>query len=216
MLNNILIVGHLGNMGRRYAAILDYLGIKWDGIDIENKHHVYINSELKGIIIATSTFSHVDNILDYSDYNVPILCEKPITLNPYELNEIKDLKIPLRMVNQYKYCIEDHNDSGNTRYNYYNSGKDGLAWDCINIISLAKSGIDLKNNSPFWIGSINGKHIDKSYLDISYIDMIRDWLETAHETKEEDMKYILHAHKKVHEYIEKNGVNNELIDRNPS
>jgi len=32
----ILVLGHQGNMGARYSAILDSMGFEWIGLDIKN------------------------------------------------------------------------------------------------------------------------------------------------------------------------------------
>jgi hypothetical protein len=37
-MTKVLIVGHLGNMGRRYVAICDHLGIEWVGKDKDDMY----------------------------------------------------------------------------------------------------------------------------------------------------------------------------------
>jgi hypothetical protein len=102
------------------------------------------------------------------------------------------MDVPIAMVNQYAW-LYDKNTTGDSHYNYWNSGKDGQEWDCINIIGLSHKPPLLLNNSPKWMASINGLDLNLSDMDQAYCDMLRDW----YRKPEGDMDYIVKAHQKV-------------------
>jgi len=203
-MKKVLLIGHRGNMGRRYAAILNYLGAKWAGVE----YYDYIpdSTNADGIIIATPTSRHLENIELYSRFKIPILCEKPICKNQQELERLLDIvDAPLQMINQYKFFdqYQEIDKGENTLVNYYNTGTDGLIWDCINLIGLAKEDVHLYNTSPIWTVMLNGTYLDKRFIDNSYISNISDWLYNPVDGKD----YIRHAHNRIFEY-EKNTSSN--------
>jgi hypothetical protein len=165
-------------MGKRYASILDYLGEPWVGVDVG-----YEIPFMQNYIVATPTSEHISNILDIKivNKNATILCEKPITTYITEFERIpKDYWSDIFMVNQYRYypnlkILSVWN--GSTEYNFYNSGNDGLAWDCIQLIHLAKNkkNIRLSNKSPSWQARINGMSLSKQAIDQCYISMLEDF-----------------------------------------
>lgn len=200
-MRTVLIVGYKGNMGRRYAAILDRLNVEWIGMD---QGDLYPSKTFEGIILCTPTAVHAENLNHLLDYNVPILCEKPVVKDPEEVvhlvNAFDARRIPLRMVNQYEYMHGPIFDSHRiTTYNYFKTGNDGLAWDCINIIGLAQGPCYINNTSPIWQCTINGSRMFYDRVDLSYLDMMSDWL--ANPTDNGD--YIIEAHRKAHEYDQK-------------
>lgn len=104
------------------------------------------------------------------------------------------------MVNQYAH-LRHKGDGGPTIYDYWNHGKDGLAWDCISIVGLAEGMIHLSESSPVWTCQINGAAHYSSEMDYAYIDMIQSWLSgNVYGTS-----YIREAHKKVAAYLEATG-----------
>jgi len=210
MLKKIGVVGALGNMGQRYCKILDYLKVEHVDIDLG------INPPTKdcdGFIVATSTHSHLKIIrnLYYQNGNVPILCEKPLSIIEHGIKDLWGLRdlpsLNLQMINQYKYLNYPRDYEGHTSYNFFKTGKDSLAWDCISILALAKSSVKLKNDSPLWSCQINGAPVSIADMDMAYVKNIEDWLENP----KPDLNYIVHAHSKVVEYL-----NDKCPDRNTS
>lgn len=126
----------------------------------------------------------------------PVLCEKPICKDPDELlalmAECRKAGTRLQMVSQYDYLV-DRKSHGPSHWDYYKSGGDGLAWDCIQIIGHAKERPSLKNMSPIWSCMINGKPLQIEQMDFAYIWMIRDWLDKPRD----DIDRILESHKAV-------------------
>lgn len=205
----VYIIGIEGNMGRRYSAILDYLGIPYIGHD---KQHApdqtrnFIRPEAKGathFIIATPTDRHISDIRNIiKRYQKPILCEKPLVKNYRELcefeHELKEDVALISMVNQYRYLIPNDIE-GASYYDYFKTGSDGLEWDCINIIGLAKRPpIYIKDESPRWRCAINGKTLNLSMMDYAYIDMMKDFVSPDYLC---NWAYAKRAHEKVEEWL---------------
>lgn len=202
----VCIVGHKGNMGRRYATIVgQHLGKEWVGIELG-----YEIPFMQNYIIATPTKTHIDIILDIKSVNqdATILCEKPITTNISDFERVpKEYWDDIYMVNQYNYLphISRGKSYGPTFYNFYHSGNDGLAWDCIQLIHLAKNKtkIELKRESPVWFAASNGIRLNKSDMDQAYVNMVLDF--TEHDfTHLWNLHRAYEAHKDVMNYLEAN------------
>src|SRR3990167_6033651 len=203
-MKKVFIFGNKGNMGRRYAAILRDLKHNAVGCDVGDSAAAwsfdYGTSD--AVIIATNTENHVPIARFLVPEKKPVLCEKPITKVISELETLlghaEKAKMQLSMVSQYDNLLEK-GSTGRTYYNYFKSGNDGLAWDCINIIWHAQGIIELKNESPLWKCAINGKWLSQAWLDQAYITMIANWLNEPYEPQYER---ILNSHKKVLDYLD--------------
>lgn len=186
-----LILGARGNMGRRYGAIMDYLGVPYYAVDDGDT----LPTDFDGVLIATPTALHKPHIEHFASAGVPILCEKPIAKTMAEVDAITDTCTKhgtcLEMVDQYKFLASYSN--GQTYYDYFRHGTDGLYWDCINIIGNARGVVTLGEKSPIWTCQINGVAISLANMDGAYIQMIRRWLNEP----ESGLPYIYHAHEKT-------------------
>lgn len=186
----ILIVGADGNMGHRYKAVLDYIGLPYTGVDINSSilETIYQAKDCEGIIIATPTDTHyyILQKLYETKIDTPVLCEKPLTRDIQQLHEITQVfakQIPLTMVLQYHFAdrlpgMVTYTESEvvyGTYYNYFKHGNDGLKWDCIQIIGLSDGNGLIEETSPIWDCIINGERIDYSDMDEAYVKMIRHW-----------------------------------------
>ncbi len=195
-----LIMGCRGGMGQRYSAILRHLGIEFLGIDVGDP--MPPKSQFDGAIIVTPTLNHIAHVRRVAELGVPILVEKPIDTNtPEVLDLVWDCEqegVPLRMVNQYEFLATKPRPPGESHYDFFRHGNDGLAWDCINIVGLAAGDVSLKETSPVWTCVINGQDINILDMDHAYISMIRSWVGGAHENYD----YIRSAHTKVDEYLQ--------------
>lgn len=173
----ILLVGAKGNMGRRYSAVLKDLGRVFTGIDVGQFANV---KDYDAIILATPTDTHSPLLREFAAVGTQawILCEKPIVKSERDLGLLGELPLSLCMVNQYAYLngLYRVSDKDETSWNYWNSGKDGLYWDCIQVINLAKGPVTLKDDSPVWTCVINGWSQSIAHMDFAYIDMMKDFL----------------------------------------
>lgn len=204
-MKSVMVLGGAGNMGRRYCAVLRHLGILPVPIDVADGSISKLErsmTSVQGIIIATPTGSHVNDIAQVSPFGLPILCEKPISTNIARvwsaLAIAKHTQTPLSMVNQY-VMLTDPTDSGESYYDYWNHGRDGLLWDCISVIALARGKITLGEDSAFWRCAINGRRLSPADMDEAYIEMIRDWVANPLPAYE----YIELAHNKVQNFARK-------------
>ena len=176
----VYVVGNRGNMARRYTAILDHLGVDHCGHDRGEEPNEGNLASATHIIIATPTLCHLADIVRYGRYGKPILCEKPFTTDVDELwkfeREHRTILPLISMVNQYAQLTSVADAPGLSSYDYFKSGGDGLIWDCINIIGLARGEIKLRNASPIWKCQINGRPLSIAGMDYAYVDMIVEWL----------------------------------------
>jgi hypothetical protein len=151
-----------------------------------------------------------------STYGLPILCEKPISTNMARVISAiafcKHTETPLSMVNQY-CMLTSPDDVGESYYDYWNHGRDGLLWDCISVVALARGELRLGEESAVWKCCINGRKLSPADMDMAYIEMIRDW--TANPLPA--FEYIEMAHNKVQQFARKHEQSTgEGVDRDPS
>jgi hypothetical protein len=195
---SVLLVGAKGSMGRRYQAILRYLGRKFIACDIESEPEQVesLASRCAGTILASPTDTHAAYIRLLAPLKKPILCEKPVTKNVAELKdlltELARLETPFRMMNQYR-ILADRSRIGKSIYDYFRHGNDGLYWDCMQIIGLARGEIRLGESSPVWMCMINGKALSVSHMDAAYLAYTQLWFQRPNQ----DPGEILATHEKT-------------------
>jgi len=202
-MKKVFIVGIDGNMGQRYKACLTSIGVEVVGVD--KNCNVGDHTRVDGYIIATPTSAHLSDLATYGQYEKPILCEKPLTTSLTSLetfaHKYRKYLINIRMVNQYKYLIDQHSYGdttyGDTTYDYFRSGKDGLAWDCINIVGLSNKRPVLESTSPVWYCMINGTTLGIEKMDRAYVAMIKDWVRDPRP----NWAYAYGAHEKVEQWL---------------
>lgn len=185
---NVLVVGGLGNMGRRYCAILRHLGHTPIVLDPAGPDPEPFDGTTGHVIVATPTDTHLgvlSAIIDRNTRGLHILCEKPVVKTPSLLAAIYDIVDKkghaLYCVNQYAHhsmagLFTRDTASGDTTYDFYHSGNDGLHWDCFQLYALARGKVTLKNESPIWKCKINGVNLNPGVMDRAYVDMIKDFL----------------------------------------
>lgn len=198
-----LIVGAEGRIGRRYQAIFKYLKAPFVPIDKETSRERMVDLALKAdrILLCTPTDTHYELLKYLFTAKKPVLCEKPITRRVDQLVELQAIAernaIDFKMVFQYKEIAHSKRLERST-YNYFNHGPDGLHWDAIQIIGLAKSSVFIEETSPIWICEINGEPVTFGAMDHAYIKMISKWLNNS---LEQTTKEILNIHEKVADII---------------
>lgn len=221
----IVLVGSNGSMGKRYQAILRHLEKRFLPLDVETSLlgvcEAVKQKDCKGVIIATPTNTHFEYCMALVPFGKPVLCEKPITKNLDELEQIlllaKTYKTPFDMTLQYKkllsyYGADDMCGFEGSHYNFYNHGKDGLVWDCLQTIALAKGFIKLDEKSPIWSCSINGVSLDINKMDRAYVDFVWDWIRNP---GQQDFSFLKIAHlkaKKIEDEEKANGRGEKRFD----
>lgn len=196
----VLVIGSKGNMGRRYCAILKYLGVEYEGVDMEWNPRLTTEGYTHAII-ATPTYVHGESIFLCSEFVKHILCEKPISKSIESIKHCMNIGATdftdIRMVCNWKYALGNREPGDvDIHYSNYNTGKDGTGWDCIQLIYLANN-LEVNTDTPFF--SCRATHpnaanykLDESDFDIitladieqSYITMIKNWLEIDGRTNE--------------------------------
>jgi hypothetical protein len=197
-----LIIGSEGSMGRRYQAILRWLNEPFECHDVvlECNGTPLWNDYFDRFIIATPTHTHLKWVKELEHHGRPILCEKPLSKDLAEVEQILACKAPLSMMMQYKYLAADPVQSGPSSYNYFRHGKDGMIWDCFQIIALARDKVTIRENSPTWECYINGQRLDLREMDWAYIEAVRDFI-AGHDIARDQL---LAWHKKVSAYEKEN------------
>ena len=178
----IALVGSEGSMGKRYRAILNKLNVEFRPFDKETSLNDLVSTckYSNGIILCTPTPTHFTFLNALIPLGKPILCEKPISKDPEEVIECFRLageeNCSLTMMLQYQEILTPGEYSGDSSYNYFRTGNDGLVWDCMQTIALAKGKVSVKNDSPIWECQINGEKLDFRQMDSAYLIAVRKWL----------------------------------------
>ena len=189
-----LLIGSEGSMGRRYQAILNHLNEPFEGIDI-NKFSKRDIKDFDRYIIATPTPTHYKWFFELDDLKKPMLIEKPFSKSLEEVTSMVNGRAPVSIMMQYRYLL-DPTSIGPSWFDYYHHGKDGLIWDCFQIISLSQTTPDLAETSPVWSCAINGKRLNIADMDLAYVRAIKDFLAG----KFIEPHLILKWHEKVKEF----------------
>lgn len=177
----VCLLGSRGSMGQRYIAILNHLRVPYFAIDVDSTFDslYYAEQVATHFIIATPTHTHFDQIIKYAfDFkNKPVLCEKPLSKNKKELQIIFDAvrNRKFSMMMQYE-MLDSKWRRGETVYDYFRHGNDGLYWDCLQPIGLARGPIRLAEKSPVWACRLNGKKLHLSQMDKAYVEFVKRWL----------------------------------------
>lgn len=215
---SILIIGKNGSMGTRYQAILSKLCIPFYGVDKESSFEETMAcceaSYTDGIILATPTHTHKQFLTKLALLRKPVLCEKPIIKNSKDVKMILELfekhETPFTMTMQYSELI-DESSRGESMFDYFKTGPDGLYWDTLQIIGLAKDRATVNNKSPVWTCVINGKTLSIADMDMAYVSFVSKWVSG---TIEQSYSDLIEMHEKVERAYELS--RSESIDRNSS
>lgn len=177
---SVLVVGGRGNMGMRYHAVLNYLGVAHELVDKEcTMPEIRSKAERSsGIIVSTPTYTHVEILNNLFDLKKPILCEKPLATDVVAFgrltNDMKRARTNLTMVYQYSSLTSARGEYG--FYDYFKHGGDGLVWDCIQIIALSSGNCVLREESPVWKCKIGKDTLNIADMDMAYVNFIKSWL----------------------------------------
>jgi len=109
------------------------------------------------------------------------------------MSMVEKYKTPFTVVMQYQELL-NNNTYGQSYYDYFRTGNDGLIWDCFQIIALSKLTPSINNTSPIWKCAINGQTLSLSDMDSAYISFLGKWLRNS---IEQDTNYIFDIHERV-------------------
>lgn len=176
----VLLIGCNGSMGRRYAAIFKYLGVDFVGVDLGNQWP----AEFDRALVATPTNTHFEICNKLIDMRKDFLCEKPVSKEPNECIILRErceaTGVKGSMVNNWCYALNDkiplEPGKNILHYSYYNTGKDGTDWDCIQLHYLAIDKACIRLDSPWWEAAINEDYINHGRIERTYCYMIINWL----------------------------------------
>lgn len=180
-MKKVVLLGHKGSIGRRYATILDHLSVDWVGVDVGDEDP---KDSFTHAIVATPSNTHYDLTAKYSQF-VPVLCEKPLATSELELVDWKALipKNQIYMVNNYTFLNTNPGFPPRVdklEYSYFNTGKDGTALDCIQLLYLAKkisADLEIRKTSPTWQLWINDSlKVPYEWIEWSYVQMINSFV----------------------------------------
>lgn len=177
----ITLIGSEGSMGKRYQAILRFKNTEFECFDKESLMGNILASarRARGVILATPTNTHGTYLRELIPVNKMILCEKPIVKDVDELAGLYGWAhakgCELSMMLQYQELV-DSNSEGESGYDYFRTGPDGLPWDAMQVIGFAKGPCVIDNKSPLWRGFINGRMLNISDMDYAYVRFVSKWL----------------------------------------
>lgn len=216
----LAIWGAKGNMGRRYVAIAKYLKQEVVEIDVDSGKDILSHAvkECSHHIVASNTNQHVDVISSICNFRggfleapLYVLCEKPVAFATEKILDAlivcSKYNILTYVVNQYLYLPEYSQFAvpslrQPTFYDYFFSGNDGIAFDCVSILGLAQDIVSLQASSPVWNLIINGVAINKTNMDMAYVKMVDDFLHTR--TMLWNFQNAIESTKKAIEYSKSN------------
>lgn len=177
---DVVVMGSNGAIGKRYCAVLRYLGINPIEIDINSTITLKQASERTNIAInCTPTESHLSINLDLISYDFRILCEKPCCLSPIEVDDLKKFTKKLTEVNNWAYTFPSKTiKPGNHTivYDYFMPGKEKLKYNLWQPIILSKNIPIIGTKSPVFKCYIDDQVITQRDFDMSYIYMLQDFV----------------------------------------
>lgn len=177
----ILLIGSEGSIGRRYRAVLEALGIPYRG---KEKEDPWDFSCITKAIIASPTFLHFDHASKVAAEGIPFLCEKPMCFESNLIRRLQKTTYKGFVVNnwaQLAWNADLPSSPKKITYDFYNTGRDGLLWDTIQLIYLAKiynAELSVDTRSYFWDAHFDQTPIPYREIEHSYAQMVSSfWYE---------------------------------------
>ena len=183
MSDPVLLIGGLGSIGLRYQAILKSINVPFivydygspleDSPDYNGQKNIP-NIQFDKAIICSPTETHINYVHQLIHLGKTFLCEKPLSKDMEDMESLPDYPAGFVVCN-YKFLVKPYGMSPSIRYDYYKSGRDGLLWDCCQLIYLDPE-CELKNESPLWNLHVNCKEVPYRALELSYVQMIKSFI----------------------------------------
>lgn len=185
----ILLIGGMGSIGSRYREILRQLGIAFEILDTDGRDphfdvEKYLEtSKFDKVIICTPTHTHEEYVDMLLDLKKPLLCEKPVSKNTdvtlQLANKASYLNVPAFVVNNYAFIERERPLKEcfprTLSYQYYNTGRDGLLWDCCQLVYLAfkeRAELRLDRKGAIWKFHLGDFEVPYRWVEESYYQMI--------------------------------------------
>ena len=177
----VLVCGSKGKMGVRYSRIIKELGhevVEWE---IDSKG---TPPKCDRAILATPTDTHFKLCLELvASGNSVIMCEKPLSKSPQEIKELQKLDAKINVVNNWMLTpgLKFKPSENAIYYNNCYTGKDGLYWDCCQLIYMGTGNIEIETDAPSLVAIVNMRKISLKDIEDSYKAMISAWLNEENE-----------------------------------
>ena len=183
----VAIIGAHGNMGRRYSAIVRYLGHEVLEHDpLAGTSCDLLTADYQAAIIASPIDTHVYYCLQLACYGKPFLCEKPISKDVAQVRRVAEIcyrkGTPGYMVNNWAYALDCDDPPkpktiGRIHIDCYNTGDDG-AWDLIQPLWLvsAPDRLTVRHKSPALLVACDKGLILRDAFDWSYKHTVEAFL----------------------------------------
>lgn len=171
----VALFGSGGSIGRRYSAILRYLGVEFEGIDLDCARIVEPKKSFDRAIVAVPTDRHYDYAKWLLEIKKPFLVEKPLSRHLDACENLVEREGEMRIGNvvcNYKYVLGTQKP---ILYDYYKTGSDGFLWDCCQLIARNPE-IELRTTSPVWTLISENGPVHYGSVEASYIAMLRDFV----------------------------------------
>lgn len=180
----VLLIGGAGSIGKRYRAILRYLGADCIILDPEGtkKTTKEIITEITHLrcdraIIASPTHTHYEYAVALLNLRIPFLCEKPLSKNLKECQHLVELQrekeVLAYVVNNYQFVLDK--TGSKIVYDYFYHGRDEPLWDCCQLIYLDPKA-EINNSSAVWLLYNHHRRINYRDLEVSYIEMVEAFM----------------------------------------
>lgn len=98
------IIGYKGRVAQRHIKAWEELEIDWVGCGSQDSYGTFLAASGVDLIdICTPIYLHADMVKQAIDYKYPVICEKPIGINPHEAKEVSKLKGKIGIIYQFRY-----------------------------------------------------------------------------------------------------------------
>ena len=181
----ILLIGGNGSIGSRYKAVLQALGEEFLVFDVPRAQPERLRryaEKCDRVLICSPTHTHFDYCVEIEALNKPYLCEKPLCTNEFQAEALKSHRRGF-VVNNWAFLRTNYDLDSNPAhisYDFFNTGKDGLLWDVCQLIyiaKLAKCSLSVRRDSYYWDVTWSGTEVPYQYIEKSYLQMMRAFLE---------------------------------------
>jgi hypothetical protein len=191
----VLIVGSEGSIGRRYKAVVTHCDALYIPCDKRNNTTHNIESDFDMAIVASPTDMHAYHVTRLLKKQKPILCEKPLGADMYDVRQIlgepgaKDL---VYVVDNWSWMIGSSETNNRIIYKNFFTGSENIAYNLAQPIYLSStSRFKFNLNYPYFEAIVNDKVYTTHDVDRSYVKMIHHWLRSGKTSFDHNKSYAM-------------------------